>query len=158
MTTNRNLDHLSGANRKRVKHPALSARILTTGLSIASVLGITSGFSLLPINKQSTNDSNSTDQISGVALVASQGLAAPQAAAASQAIAAVSPVQAEFLAPVQTEFLAPVQTESLTPVQTEFLAPVQTAPQVVVIAPQAHAPVKNKTIKVQVSTTSSGSK
>ena len=150
MTTNRNLDHLSGANRKRVKHPALSARILTTGLSIASVLGITSGFSLLPINKQSTNDSNSTDQISGVALVASQGLAAPQAAAASQAIAAVSPVQ--------TEFLAPVQTESLTPVQTEFLAPVQTAPQVVVIAPQAQAPVKNKTIQVQVSTTSSGSK
>ena len=150
MTTNRNLDHLSGANRKRVKHPALSARILTTGLSIASVLGITSGFSLLPINKQSTNDSNSTDQISGVALVASQGLAAPQAAAASQAIAAVSPVQTEFLAPVQTEFLAPVQTE--------FLAPVQTAPQVVVIAPQAQAPVKNKTIQVQVSTTSSGSK
>ena len=150
MTTNRNLDHLSGANRKRVKHPALSARILTTGLSIASVLGITSGFSLLPINKQSTNDSNSTDQISGVALVASQGLAAPQAAAASQAIAAVSPVQAEFLAPVQTESLAPVQTESL--------APVQTAPQVVVIAPQAQAPVKNKTIQVQVSTTSSGSK
>ena len=142
MTTNRNLDHLSGANRKRVKHPALSARILTTGLSIASVLGITSGFSLLPINKQSTNDSNSTDQISGVALVASQGLAAPQAAVASQAIAAVSPVQ----------------TESLTPVQTEFLAPVQTAPQVVVIAPQAQAPVKNKTIQVQVSTTSSGSK
>ena len=150
MTTNRNLDHLSGANRKRVKHPALSARILTTGLSIASVLGITSGFSLLPINKQSTNDSNSTDQISGVALVASQGLAAPQAAAASQAIAAVSPVQ--------TEFLAPVQTESLAPVQTESLAPVQTAPQVVVIAPQAQAPVKNKTIQVQVSTTSSGSK
>ena len=150
MTTNRNLDHLSGANRKRVKHPALSARILTTGLSITSVLGITSGFSLLPINKQSTNDSNSTDQISGVALVASQGLAAPQAAAASQAIAAVSPVQTEFLAPVQTEFLAPVQTE--------FLAPVQTAPQVVVIAPQAQAPVKNKTIQVQVSTTSSGSK
>ena len=142
MTTNRNLDHLSGANRKRVKHPALSARILTTGLSIASVLGITSGFSLLPINKQSTNDSNSTDQISGVALVASQGLAAPQAAAASQAIAAVSPVQTEFLAPVQTESLAPVQT----------------APQVVVIAPQAQAPVKNKTIQVQVSTTSSGSK
>ena len=142
MTTNRNLDHLSGANRKRVKHPALSARILTTGLSIASVLGITSGFSLLPINKQSTNDSNSTDQISGVALVASQGLAAPQAAVASQAIAAVSPVQ----------------TESLAPVQTESLAPVQTAPQVVVIAPQAQAPVKNKTIKVQVSTTSSGSK
>ena len=142
MTTNRNLDHLSGANRKRVKHPALSARILTTGLSIASVLGITSGFSLLPINKQSTNDSNSTDQISGVALVASQGLAAPQAAAASQAIAAVSPVQ----------------TESLAPVQTESLAPVQTAPQVVVIAPQAQAPVKNKTIQVQVSTTSSGSK
>ena len=142
MTTNRNLDHLSGANRKRVKHPALSARILTTGLSIASVLGITSGFSLLPINKQSTNDSNSTDQISGVALVASQGLAAPQAAVASQAIAAVSPVQ----------------TESLAPVQTEFLAPVQTAPQVVVIAPQAQAPVKNKTIQVQVSTTSSGSK
>ena len=142
MTTKRNLDHLSGANRKRVKHPALSARILTTGLSIASVLGITSGFSLLPINKQSTNDSNSTDQISGVALVASQGLAAPQAAVASQAIAAVSPVQ----------------TESLTPVQTEFLAPVQTAPQVVVIAPQAQAPVKNKTIQVQVSTTSSGSK
>ena len=142
MTTNRNLDHLSGANRKRVKHPALSARILTTGLSIASVLGITSGFSLLPINKQSTNDSNSTDQISGVALVASQGLAAPQAAVASQAIAAVSPVQTEFLAPVQTESLAPVQT----------------APQVVVIAPQAQAPVKNKTIQVQVSTTSSGSK
>ena len=142
MTTNRNLDHLSGANRKRVKHPALSARILTTGLSIASVLGITSGFSLLPINKQSTNDSNSTDQISGVALVASQGLAAPQAAAASQAIATVSPVQ----------------TESLAPVQTESLAPVQTAPQVVVIAPQAQAPVKNKTIQVQVSTTSSGSK
>ena len=142
MTTNRNLDHLSGANRKRVKHPALSARILTTGLSIASVLGITSGFSLLPINKQSTNDSNSTDQISGVALVASQGLAAPQAAVASQAIAAVSPVQ----------------TESLAPVQTESLAPVQTAPQVVVIAPQAQAPVKNKTIQVQVSTTSSGSK
>ena len=150
MTTNRNLDHLSGANRKRVKHPALSARILTTGLSIASVLGITSGFSLLPINKQSTNDSNSTDQISGVALVASQGLAAPQAAVASQAIAAVSPVQ--------TESLAPVQTESLAPVQTESLAPVQTAPQVVVIAPQAQAPVKNKTIQVQVSTTSSGSK
>ena len=142
MTTKRNLDHLSGANRKRVKHPALSARILTTGLSIASVLGITSGFSLLPINKQSTNDSNSTDQISGVALVASQGLAAPQAAVASQAIAAVSPVQ----------------TESLAPVQTESLAPVQTAPQVVVIAPQAQAPVKNKTIQVQVSTTSSGSK
>ena len=142
MTTNRNLDHLSGANRKRVKHPALSARILTTGLSIASVLGITSGFSLLPINKQSTNDSNSTDQISGVALVASQGLAAPQAAVASQAIAAVSPVQ----------------TESLAPVQTESLAPVQTAPQVVVIVPQAQAPVKNKTIQVQVSTTSSGSK
>ena len=142
MTTKRNLDHLSGANRKRVKHPALSARILTTGLSIASVLGITSGFSLLPINKQSTNDSNSTDQISGVALVASQGLAAPQAAAASQAIAAVSPVQ----------------TESLAPVQTESLAPVQTAPQVVVIAPQAQAPVKNKTIQIQVSTTSSGSK
>ena len=150
MTTNRNLDHLSGANRKRVKHPAISARILTTGLSIASVLGITSGFSLLPINKQSTNDSNSTDQISGVALVASQGLVAPQAAVASQAIAAVSPVQTEFLAPVQTEFLAPVQTE--------FLAPVQTAPQVVVIAPQAQAPMKNKTIQVQVSTTSSGSK
>ena len=150
MTTRRNLDHLSGANRKRVKHPALSARILTTGLSIASVLGITSGFSLLPINKQSTNDSNSTDQISGVALVASQGLAAPQAAVASQAIAAVSPVQ--------TESLAPVQTESLAPVQTESLAPVQTAPQVVVIAPQAQAPVKNKTIQVQVSTTSSGSK
>ena len=142
MTTNRNLDHLSGANRKRVKHPALSARILTTGLSIASVLGITSGFSLLPINKQSTNDSNSTGQISGVALVASQGLAAPQAAVASQAIAAVSPVQTEYLAPVQTESLAPVQT----------------APQVVVIAPQAQAPVKNKTIQVQVSTTSSGSK
>ena len=126
MTTNRNLDHLSGANRKRVKHPALSARILTTGLSIVSVLGITSGFSLLPINKQSTNDSNSTDQISGLALVASQGLAAPQAAVASQPIVAVSPVQ--------------------------------TAPQVVVIAPQAQAPVKNKTIQVQVSTTSSGSK
>ncbi len=142
MTTNRNLDHLSGANRKRVKHPALSARILTTGLSIASVLGITSGFSLLPINKQSTNDSNSTDQISGLALVASQGLAAPQAAVASQPIVAVSPVQ----------------TESLAPVQTESLAPVQTAPQVVVIAPQAQAPVKNKTIQVQVSTTSSGSK
>jgi hypothetical protein len=134
MTTNRNLDHLSGANRKRVKHPALSARILTTGLSIASVLGITSGFSLLPINKQSTNDSNSTDQISGVALVASQGLVAPQAAVASQPIAAVLAVQ------------------------TESLAPVQTAPQVVVIAPQAQAPVKNKTIQVQVSTTSSGSK
>ncbi len=142
MTTNRNLDHLSGANRKRVKHPAISARILTTGLSIASVLGITSGFSLLPINKQSTNDSNSTDQISGVALVASQGLVAPQAAVASQAIAAVSPVQ----------------TESLAPVQTASLAPVQTAPQVVVIAPQAQAPMKNKTIQVQVSTTSSGSK
>jgi len=142
MTTNHNLDHLSGANRKRVKHPALSARILTTGLSIASVLGITSGFSLLPINKQSTNDSNSTDQISGVALVASQGLVAPQAAVASQAIAAVSPVQ----------------TESLAPVQTASLAPVQTAPQVVVIAPQAQAPMKNKTIQVQVSTTSSGSK
>jgi len=126
MTTNRNLDHLSGANRKRVKHPAISARILTTGLSIASVLGITSGFSLLPINKQSTNDSNLTDQISGVALVALQGLVAPQAAVASQAIAAVSPVQ--------------------------------TAPQVVVIAPQAQAPMKNKTIQVQVSTTSSGSK
>ena len=93
MTTNRNLDHLSGANRKRVKHPARSARILTTGLSIASVLGITSGYSLLPTNKQVTVDNKSVDQISGVAFVASQGLVAPQAAVASQTIAAISPVQ-----------------------------------------------------------------
>lgn len=93
MTTNRNLDHLSGANRKRVKHPARSARILTTGLSIASVLGITSGYSLLPTNKQVTVDNKSVDQISGVALVALKGLVAPQAAVASQTIAAISPVQ-----------------------------------------------------------------
>lgn len=93
MTTNRNLDHLSGANRKRVKHPARSARILTTGLSIASVLGITSGYSLLPTNKQVTVDNKSVDQISGVALVALKGLVAPRAAVASQTIAAISPVQ-----------------------------------------------------------------
>lgn len=93
MTTNRNLDHLSAANRKRVKHPARSARILTTGLSIASVLGITSGYSLLPTNKQVTVDNKSVDQISGVALVALKGLVAPRAAVASQTIAATSPVQ-----------------------------------------------------------------
>lgn len=134
MTTNRNLDHLSGANRKRVKHPARSARILTTGLSIASVLGITSGYSLLPTNKQVTVDNKSVDQISGVAFVASQGLVAPQAAVASQTIAAISPVQ------------------------TSSLAPVQTAPQLIVVAPQVQTKVKRQTIQAPVSTTSSGSK
>lgn len=134
MTTNRNLDHLSGANRKRVKHPARSARILTTGLSIASVLGITSGYSLLPTNKQVTVDNKSVDQISGVALVALKGLVAPRAAVASQTIAAISPVQ------------------------TSSLAPVQTAPQLIVVAPQVQTKVKRQTIQAPVSTTSSGSK
>lgn len=51
MTTERNLDHLSGANRKRDKHPARSARILTTGFSIAAVLGITTSYSVAAAKK-----------------------------------------------------------------------------------------------------------
>lgn len=120
MTTNRNLDHLSGANRKRVKHPARSARILTTGLSIASVLGITSGYSLLPTNKQVTVDNKSVDQISGVALVALKGLVAPRAAVASQTIAAISPVQtAPQLIVVAPQVQAKVKRQTIqVPVST----------------------------------------
>lgn len=130
MTTNRNLDHLSAANRKRVKHPALSSRILTSGLSIAAILGVTSGYSFAATNKVAPVDDKSVDP----SVLMLQGLVAPQAAVASQTIAAISPVQ------------------------TSSLAPVQTAPQLIVVAPQVQAKVKRQTIQVPVSTTSSGSK
>ena len=45
MMTDRNLARFSSAHRKRDKHPARSARILTTGFSIAAVLGVTAGYS-----------------------------------------------------------------------------------------------------------------
>jgi hypothetical protein len=76
MTTERNLEHLSGANRKRDKHPARSARILTTGFSIAAVLGLTTGYSAAATKKvdDSAAQNNVEPTISQLELL--QGLVA----------------------------------------------------------------------------------
>lgn len=138
MTTNRNLDHLSAANRKRVKHPARSARILTSGLSIAAVLGITSGYSLAATNKVAPVDDKSIDPSVDGSVLMLQDLVGPSAAVASQASRTVAPVQ--------------------TTPQVVAVAPVQTTPQVVAVASQVQTKVKRQTIQVQVSAVSSGSK
>jgi hypothetical protein len=93
MTTNRNLDHLSGANRKRVKHPARSARILTSGFSIAAVLGIASGYSLAEINKVAPVDEKSFDPSVDESVLMLQDLVGPAAAVASQSSRTVAPAQ-----------------------------------------------------------------
>lgn len=112
MTTERNLAHLSGANRKRDKHPARSARILTTGFSIAAVLGLTTGYSAAATKKVVDNASqNNVESVkASVALLQSLVAQIPQPVAAAVPVdsttlglAVSSPKSAIVAMPVQTQ-------------------------------------------------------
>ncbi len=139
MTTETKLEHLSSANRKRDKHPARSARILTTGFSIAAVLGITSGYSLAEANKLLTVDANPDVNSSNLFVPKLQGIVAPAAAVAPVSLASA---------------LVPVTSTSALE-----LPPVAVVPQPQVTAvPQVAPKVSRQKIQVQVSTVSSGSK
>jgi len=112
MTTERNLDHLSGANRKRDKHPARSARILTTGFSIAAVLGLTTGYSAAATKKVGDSASQNNVESAKASVAVLQNLVAqiPQTTATAvpvdsttPSLAVSSPTSAVAATPVQAQ-------------------------------------------------------
>lgn len=112
MTTERNLAHLSGANRKRDKHPARSARILTTGFSIAAVLGLTTGYSAAATKKVADSASQNNVESAKASVAMLQGLVAqiPQPVAAAVPVdsttlglAVSSPKSAVVAMPLQVQ-------------------------------------------------------
>ena len=131
--TEQDLSKFSATNRKRDTHPARSARILTTGFSIAAVLGLTSGYSLAEANKTPKVDLTPEVSPNTMFLPTLQWLVAPASA------------------------IAPATTD--TPVVAPAVESIITAPQpAVMTAPQVQPKVSRQIIQLQVSTTSSGSK
>lgn len=79
---------------KRDKHPARSARVLTTGISIASVLGLTSAYSLAaqlnpPVPANEPNAS-AVGVAPSVAPLANQPVVAPTQPAAATPVAVIA--------------------------------------------------------------------
>lgn len=107
MTTN------AHSNSVRDKHPARSARILTTGISIASVLGLTSAYSLAAPQRPLVPSAETIAPLGGVTqsatpLVGQPAIAPTQpapATASTQSAPAIQIVQAA--APITIMVLQP---------------------------------------------------
>lgn len=120
---------------KRDKHVARSARVLTTGISIASVLGLTSAYAL------AAQQSN---------------------LASANAPIAATPDVGQLVAPlVSTPVIAPTQPAPATPA-TSGAAAITTAPPTTATAPPTKATAVTPHVKIKVpkpaATRSSGSK
>lgn len=117
---------------KRDKHPARSARIITTGFSVASILGLTSAYALAAQNSAKTTLSDSLPQPT----VSSQSGLSFAAALVTPA-APTTPAIAPTLPAAATPAANPAPTA--TPVRAAATAPTATlapAPQIMINIPK----------------------
>ena len=119
---------------KRDKHPARSARILTTGLALSSTLGLSAGYTLAAQAKALSENSLSTP-----AVAVDPALVPAGSVAQSPAVAPTAPAAA---APLASQSNNQVTTGSAVAVQTPVSAAApQDAATIVIQVPVAAAPV-----------------
>ncbi len=118
-TTERAMTTNSRATPKRRKHTARSARILTTGISVASVLGLTSAYALAAqrVTLASVNEPTAApDANQLVAALAAASIIAPTQPA--PAIPATTVVLAQAAPVAQTSPAAATQVQAASVAQT----------------------------------------
>lgn len=108
-------------NSKRDRHPARSARILSTGISVASVLGLTSAYSVA---------AQTNTPVSGNELIA-PALAGDAAVAPTQPAPATPAAPASLAARIQSASIAATQSQ-VAPVANTLTVP---APITIMILP-----------------------
>jgi hypothetical protein len=119
---------------KRDKHPARSARILTTGLALSSTLGLSAGYTLAAQAKALNENSLSTP-----AVAVDPALVPAGSVAQSPAVAPTAPAAA---APLASQSNNQVTPGSAVAVQTPVSAAApQDAATIVIQVPVAAAPV-----------------
>ena len=118
------------ANTKRDKHPARNARVLTTGISLASIFGLTSTYALAARPNPPVSGNEPIASAPGVAESVTPS-ASDVAIAPTQPAPAIPTVQAVVNTPTRTPPVSVAQTKS-TPSVAAQPAP---APVTVVILP-----------------------
>lgn len=131
MTTSPRPEDLPRATLKRSKHPARSARILTTGISFAAILGLASGISIVEADELVPDVNDPTEPAAGGSEQIMQSLVRPSATIWPSA--AVAPQVLENGAVSTNQNFGAVDASG-------------------------QAGIKRERIQIQVSTTSSGSK
>jgi len=119
---------------KRDKHPARSARILSTGLALSSTLGLSAAYTLAAQAKALDSTSASAPAVAGDPALVPAGLVAQTPAVAPTAPAGAIPIASQSNSQVTPGSVAVAQT----PVSA--VAP-QDATQIVIQVPVAAVPV-----------------